>query len=350
MLIVLRRNAAEEQLEHVIKEVERLGYRPHISAGEEVTLVGAVGRPPTAEIMEHFRALPGVAEVIPISKPYKLAGRELHPGETVIDFPTGQSGDGAFMVAAGPCGVESRGQIMEAARYVRQNGGQMLRGGAYKPRTSPYAFQGLGEKGLEMLAEARAATGLPVVTEVTSPELVELVAQYADVLQVGARNAQNFALLKEVGQSGRVVLLKRGMSMRLEEFLMSAEYVLAEGNSRLILVERGIRTFEQSTRFTLDVAAIPVLKAWTHLPVWIDPSHAAGKRSLVVPLALAGAAAGADGLIVETHPKPEEALSDAAQQLDEQQFAVLMRRLAALLPALGFKQSTLTVTDGSAVS
>ena len=239
------------------------------------------------------------------------------------------------MVAAGPCGVESREQTLTAARYVKKYGAQMLRGGAFKPRTSPYSFQGLGEEGLRILAEAREETGLPVVTEVTSPDKVALVAEYADVLQIGARNAQNFALLKEAGQSGKPVLLKRGMSMTLEEFLMSAEYILSEGNPKVILVERGIRTFEKATRFTLDVSAVPVLKSWTHLPVWIDPSHPAGTRAYVTPLALAGVAAGADGLIVETHPKPEEARSDAAQQLDEEEFAEFMSRVKALLPAVG---------------
>jgi 3-deoxy-7-phosphoheptulonate synthase len=231
--------------------------------------------------------------------------------------------------------VEGLEQTLTAAHYVKKHGAQMLRGGAFKPRTSPYSFQGLGQEGLEILAEARRKTGLPIVTEVVSPEQVDLVATYADVLQIGARNAQNFALLQAAGQSGRAVLLKRGMSMTLEEFLMSAEYVLAQGNMRVILVERGIRTFEKTTRFTLDISAVPVLKSLTHLPVWIDPSHAAGKRDWVTPLALAGLAAGADGLIVETHPDPEKAQSDAAQQLNEAQFADMMSRVKALLPALG---------------
>ncbi|HGY10589.1 MAG TPA: 3-deoxy-7-phosphoheptulonate synthase [Oceanithermus profundus] len=335
MLIVTEPGIATEDFEALIAEIRRQGYTPHVSEGENRTLIGAIGRPPTPEIMDHFRALPGVEQVIRITQPFKLASWEVHPEPSVLTLPTGKSGGGHFMVAAGPCGVEDREQILTAARYVKQHGAQMLRGGAFKPRTSPYAFQGLGEEGLELLAEARAETGLPVVTEVTRPDLVELVAGYADVLQIGARNAQNFALLKAAGESGKPVLLKRGMSMTLDEFLMAAEYVLSEGNPNVVLVERGIRTFEKATRFTLDVSAVPVLKERTHLPVWIDPSHAAGKRSYVTPLALAGVAAGADGIIVETHPNPESAKSDAAQQLHEDEFAALMEAVRRLLPAVG---------------
>ncbi len=341
MVIVMRKGYTEEELRGVIREVERAGYRAHVSQGVEATLVGAIGRGAVPELMEHFRALPGVAEVIPISKPWKLASLDVRPWPTVLEFPTGRTGGGAVMVAAGPCGVESWEQTLTAARYVKRHGAQMLRGGAFKPRTSPYAFQGLGVEGLKILAEARKETGLPVVTEVLSPDQVELVAEYADVLQIGARNAQNFALLQAVGEVGKPVLLKRGMSMTLEEFLMSAEYILARGNMRVILVERGIRTFEKATRFTLDVSALPVLKSWTHLPVWVDPSHPAGKREWVIPLALAGLAAGADGIIVETHPEPEKALSDGAQQLHEGEFAELMERVRRLLPALGRSLGTL---------
>ena len=328
MLIVMKRGYTEEELQEVVREIEKVGYRPHVSRGVETTLVGAIGRGPTPELMEHFRALPGVAEVIPISKPWKLASLEVQPFPTVLEFPTGKTGGGHVLVAAGPCGVESREQTLKA------HGAHMLRGGAFKPRTSPYAFQGLGLEGLKILAEAKRETGLPIVTEVLSPEQVELVAEYADVLQIGARNAQNFPLLQAVGEAGKPVLLKRGLSMTLEEFLMSAEYILSRGNMRVILVERGIRTFEKATRFTLDVAAVPVLKSWTHLPVWIDPSHPAGKRDWVIPLALAGLAAGADGLIVETHPEPEKALSDAAQQLHEHEFAELMDKVRRLVAAL----------------
>lgn len=335
MLIVLKHGAGSTELKSVIEEVEKLGFRPHVSEGESTTLVGAIGRGPTPELLEHFSALPGVAEVIPISKPYKLASLEVSPRPSVVRFATGSTGGGEVLIAAGPCGVESREQTLTAACFVKKHGAQMLRGGAFKPRTSPYAFQGMGQEGLDILSEARKETGLPIVTEVISPEQVEQVAATADMLQIGARNAQNFALLKEAGQSGRAVMLKRGMSMTLEEFLMSAEYILSTGNKNLILAERGIRTFEKATRFTLDVAAVPVLKSWTHLPVWIDPSHPAGKRAWVAPLALAGLAAGADGLIVETHPEPEKALSDAPQQLHEHEFAELMAQIKALLPALG---------------
>jgi len=334
MLIVTKPGISQEIFSALLQEIEKQGYTPHVSKGEAHTLIGAIGAPPTPELMEHFRALPGVDQVIRISKPYKLASWEVHPEPSLLEFPTGKTGNGYFMVAAGPCGVESRQQILAAAHYVKKHGGQMLRGGAFKPRTSPYAFQGLGIEGLKLLAEARVETGLPVVTEVTSPDLVEVVAEYADVLQIGARNAQNFALLKAAGGSGKPVLLKRGMSMTLDEFLMAAEYILSEGNPNVILVERGIRTFEKSTRFTLDVSAVPVLKTQTHLPVWIDPSHAAGKREFVAPLALAGIAAGADGIIVETHPNPKEAKSDAAQQLHEDEFAAMMQRILRLLPAL----------------
>ncbi|WP_457628749.1 3-deoxy-7-phosphoheptulonate synthase [Oceanithermus sp.] len=334
MLIVTEPGISKKAFDALIEEIKRQGYTPHVSQGEAHTLIGAIGAPPTPELMEHFRALPGVEQVIRISKPYKLASWEVHPEPSVIAFPTGKTGDGHFMVAAGPCGVESREQILTAARYVKKHGAQMLRGGAFKPRTSPYAFQGLGVEGLKLLAEARGETGLPVVTEVTSPNLVDVVAEYADVLQIGARNAQNFALLKAAGGAGKPVLLKRGMSMTLDEFLMAAEYILSEGNPNVVLVERGIRTFEKSTRFTLDVSAVPVLKAQTHLPVWIDPSHAAGKRAYVQPLALAGIAAGADGIIVETHPNPEQAKSDAAQQLHEEEFATLMEAVRRLLPAV----------------
>jgi 3-deoxy-7-phosphoheptulonate synthase len=339
MLIVLKRDHTQAELQTIIEEIERQGYRPHVSQGEETTLVGAIGRGPTPELMEHFRALPGVAEVIPISKPYKLASLEVSPRPTVLRFPTGATGGGEVLIAAGPCGVESREQILSGARIVQRHGAQMLRGGAFKPRTSPYSYQGMGAEGLELLKEAREQSGLPFVTEVLSPDQVDLVASYADMLQIGARNAQNFPLLLAAGESGKPVLLKRGMSMTLEEFLMSAEYILSTGNRQVILVERGIRTFERATRFTLDVAAVPVLKSWTHLPVWIDPSHPAGRREWVSALALAGLAAGADGLIVEVHPEPEQALSDAAQQLNEAEFAQLMERIRSLLPALGRRLS-----------
>jgi len=335
MVIVMRKDADAASIEKVVSEVKSRGFMPHVSEGESRTLIGAIGPAPTEELREHFAGLAGVETVVRITKPFKLASREFRHDDSFVMIGGVKTGNGRFVVAAGPCGVESREQTLEAADIVKRAGAQVLRGGAYKPRTSPYAFQGLGEQGLEILAEARAATGLPIVTEVTTPELVEKVASVADMLQVGARNTQNFALLAEVGRSGKPVLFKRGMSTSVSEFLQAAEYILSQGNPQVVLCERGIRTFETSTRFTLDVSAVPVLKELSHLPVWVDPSHAAGRRSLVASLALAGAAAGADGIIVEVHPRPEEAKSDAAQQLDEAEFAGLMARLEPVVRALG---------------
>lgn len=335
MVIVMRKDADAASVEKVLGEVNSLGFTPHVSEGESRTLIGAIGPAPTEELREHLSGLAGVETVVRITKPFKLASREFRHDDSFVMIGGVKTGNGRFVVAAGPCGVESREQTLEAAAIVRGSGGQVLRGGAYKPRTSPYAFQGLGERGLEILAEAREATGLPIVTEVTTPELVAKVAAVADMLQVGARNTQNFALLAEVGRSGKPVLFKRGMSTSVTEFLQAAEYILSQGNPNVVLCERGIRTFETATRFTLDVGAVPVLKELTHLPVWVDPSHAAGRRSLVTSLALAGAAAGADGIIVEVHPRPEEARSDAAQQLDADEFAALMARLGPVVQALG---------------
>ena len=335
MVIVMRKDADAASVEKVISEVRSLGFTPHFSEGESRTLIGAIGPSPTEELREHFAGLAGVETVVRITKPFKLASREFRHDDSFVMIGGVKTGNGRFVVAAGPCGVESREQTLEAAGIARRSGAQVLRGGAYKPRTSPYAFQGLGERGLEILAEAREATGMPIVTEVTAPELVEKVADVADMLQVGARNTQNFALLAEVGRSGKPVLFKRGMSTSVSEFLQAAEYILSQGNTQVVLCERGIRTFETSTRFTLDVSAVPVLKELSHLPVWVDPSHAAGRRSLVASLALAGAAAGADGIIVEVHPRPEVAKSDAAQQLDEAEFQALMARLEPVVRALG---------------
>src|SRR5690606_39148546 len=323
MVIVMRKDADAASVEKVLGEVKSLGFTPHVSEGESRTLIGAIGPAPTEELREHLSGLAGVETVVRITKPFKLASREFRHDDSFVMIGGVKTGNGRFVVAAGPCGVESREQTLEAAAIVRGSGGQVLRGGAYKPRTSPYAFQGLG------------ARGLPIVTEVTTPELVAKVAAVADMLQVGARNTQNFALLAEVGRSGKPVLFKRGMSTSVTEFLQAAEYILSQGNPNVVLCERGIRTFETATRFTLDVGAVPVLKELTHLPVWVDPSHAAGRRSLVTSLALAGAAAGADGIIVEVHPRPEEARSDAAQQLDADEFAALMARLGPVVQALG---------------
>lgn len=335
MVVVMRKDAGRESIDKVIDEVTSLGFTPHISEGESRTLIGAIGPAPTEELREHLAAMPDVETVVRITKPYKLASREFRHDDSFVMIGGVKTGNGQFVVAAGPCGVESREQLFDAAAIARKHGARVLRGGAFKPRTSPYAFQGLGEEGLELLAEARAETGLPIVTEVTTPENVAMVAETADMLQIGARNTQNFALLAEAGKSGKPVLFKRGMSTSINEFLQAAEYILSQGNPNVVLCERGIRTFEAATRFTLDVSAVPVLKELTHLPVWVDPSHAAGRRALVPSLALAGAAAGADGLIIEVHARPEEAKSDAAQQLDDAEFGALMTRLKGVAQALG---------------
>ncbi|HEX7117979.1 MAG TPA: 3-deoxy-7-phosphoheptulonate synthase [Longimicrobiales bacterium] len=330
MIIVTCPDITDAQLEEIRASIEAHGLRTHVSRGERRTIVGCIGDESLIDEAA-LRALPGVESVTPILKPYKLASREFAAEPTVVRVGDGgpgrQVGGRALAVIAGPCSVETREGLAEVAEAVRAAGAGMLRGGAFKPRTSPYAFQGLGEEALRYLAEVREATGLPVVTEVMDTRQVELVARYADVLQVGARNMQNFALLSELGRVGRPVLLKRGMSATIKELLMAAEYVMAQGNRDVILCERGIRTFETATRNTLDVAAIPVLKRETHLPVIVDPSHAAGRADLVAPLAIAAVAAGADGLIVEVHPCPSRALSDGDQSLTPDAFAELMRRL-----------------------
>lgn len=321
MMIVMRTEATEEEVQAVVARVQGVGARAHVSRGEEVTVIGAVGD------REHvnrlgLEAAPGVQSVIPILKAYKLASSQLRQGErTVLDIGGRKLGGEHFALIAGPCTVETRDQTVALARTVRDGGGSLFRGGAYKPRTSPYSFQGLGQEGLSMLAEAKAQTGLPVVTELMDARDIEPVLEVADVIQIGARNMQNYALLAEIGRSGRPALLKRGFSATLEELLMAAEYILKEGNDKVILCERGIRTFETAYRFTLDLMAIPVLKEMTHLPVVVDPSHAAGRRDLVMPLSLAAAAVGADGIIVEIHPQPEEAICDGAQALYADEFA-----------------------------
>jgi 3-deoxy-7-phosphoheptulonate synthase len=340
MVVVMRKDASKEAVDAVLTEISSLGFTPHVSEGESRFVIGAIGPAPTEDAREHLRALKGVETVVAITKPYKLASREFRHDDSFVLIGNGstgtvKTGNGRFVVAAGPCGVESLEQTRQAARIARDHGAAVLRGGAYKPRTSPYSFQGLGEEGLRILAQAREETGLPIVTEITSPDLVGPVAEVADMLQIGARNTQNFSLLAEAGKSGKPVLFKRGMSTSLSEFLQAAEYVLSQGNPNVILCERGIRTFETATRFTLDLGAVPVLKELSHLPVWVDPSHAAGRRSLVGPLALAAAAAGADGLIVEVHPNPESARSDAAQQLDDADFGRLMAQLRPVVAAVG---------------
>jgi 3-deoxy-7-phosphoheptulonate synthase len=321
MMIVMKPTATDQEVQAVIDRIESCGARAHPSRGEEVTVIGAIGD------REHVARLglegaPGVQQVVPILKPYKLASSQLRGGErTVIEIGGRKIGGEHFSMIAGPCTVESRDQVMTTARAVRDAGGSLFRGGAYKPRSSPYSFQGLGQEGLRLLAEAREETGLPIVTELMDARDLEPVLEVADVIQVGARNMQNYPLLAEIGRSGRPALIKRGLSSTLEELLMAAEYILKEGNPNVLLCERGIRTFETAYRFTLDLTAIPVLKEMSHLPVIVDPSHAAGRRDLVGPLSLAAAAAGADGIIVEVHPNPEEAICDGPQALYADRFA-----------------------------
>ena len=339
MIVVMKKGAAEREIAAVVARVEELGFRADPSRGEERTVIGVIGDDRKIAEAGPFESLPGVAEVIRVLRPYRLVSRELHPESTLVTVGEGKGavtfGGSEVPVVAGPCAVESWEQLEAAARAARESGARMLRGGAYKPRTSPYAFQGLGEEGLRLLARARELTGLPVVTEVMSPEAVPLVESWADALQVGARNMQNYDLLRAVGRARKPVLLKRGLSATLEELLMAAEYVLAGGNGRVILCERGIRTYERATRNTLDLAAVPVLKEVSHLPVVVDPSHGTGKRSLVAPMALAAVAAGADGLIVEVHPRPDRALSDGPQSLDPAQLAELMVKVRAVARAVG---------------
>jgi 3-deoxy-7-phosphoheptulonate synthase len=334
MMIVMKPTASEEEIAHVVARVESVGARAHISKGEEVTVIGAIGDREHVQRLE-LEGAPGVAQVVPILKPYKLSSSQLRPsGErSVFEIGGRRIGGGNFALIAGPCTVESREQLLETARAVKDGGASMLRGGAYKPRTSPYAFQGLGQEGLRLLAEAKAETGLPVVTELMDVRDIEAVAEVADVVQVGARNMQNYTLLSEIGRAGLPVLLKRGPAATLEELLMAAEYVLKEGNEQVILCERGIRTFETAYRYTLDLMAVPVLQRLSHLPVVVDPSHAAGRRDLVGPLSLAAAAVGADGIIVEVHPNPEEAICDGPQQLrveDFAEYAALVERAAQI--------------------
>ena len=333
MLIVMKPTASEDEIAAVVARVEAVGARAQLSQGEEVTLIGAIGDREHVQRLD-LDAYPGVDHLVPILKPYKLASTQVRGGARSVHEIAGRKvGGDNFTLIAGPCTVESRDQLMTAAEAVRDAGAAMLRGGAYKPRTSPYTFQGLGQEGLRLLAEAKRETGLPIVTELMDVRDLDAVAEVADVIQVGARNMQNFTLLSELGRAGLPVLLKRGLSSTLEELLMSAEYVLKEGNERVMLCERGIRTFETAYRSTLDITAVPVLKELTHLPVIVDPSHAAGRRALVTPLSLAAAAAGADGIIVETHPAPDEAICDGPQALPTDTFAeyaTLLERAASL--------------------
>jgi len=334
MMIIMNIEATQAQIDAVVVRIEANGFKAHLSRGEERTIIGVVGNEPY-KTREQFIFLPGVDRIVPISRPYKIASREFIQENTVFPLDGIQMGGDQVVLIAGPCAVESRSQLLECAIAVKEAGAQALRGGAYKPRSSPYSFQGLGEEGLEILAEARQVTGLPVVTEVMAPEMVPLVAKYADVLQIGARNMQNFALLHAAGESQQPVLLKRGNSATIEELLMAAEYILSHGNRRVILCERGIRTFETATRNTTDINAVPVLKSLTHLPVILDPSHSTGRWEYVMPIARAAIAAGADGLIIEVHPNPAEALSDGGQSLKPEKFAALVTQVRAIARDVG---------------
>ncbi len=337
MIIIMKAGVAKDDVQPVINRIEELGLKSHPIFGENQTIVGVVGLPLPPSLDEMFEIMPGVERVVRVSKKYKLVGWDFHPQKTVIQIGDVAIGGDEVTIIAGPCSVETEEQTLETARAVAAAGAKLLRGGAYKPRTSPYEFRGLGVKGLEILAKAREETGLKIITEVMTPSDVEVVGQYTDVFQIGARNCQNYLLLEEVGKAGKPVMLKRGLSVLIEEWLLAAEYVMAQGNPNVIFCERGIRTFEQATRNTLDVAAVPVVQSMSHLPVFIDPSHAAGKRAFVASLSLAGIAAGADGLIMEVHPNPDLALSDGAQSLNFDEFNELMPRLSAVAEAVGRK-------------
>jgi 3-deoxy-7-phosphoheptulonate synthase len=340
MMIVMKEGATEEQVAHVVDRIEAVGCSAHISKGELLTVIGAIGdRDRVASL--GLEGAPGVDHLVPILKPYKLASAQFRKGErTVVDVDGRRVGGDHFGLIAGPCTVEGREQTLEVARVVAENGATMLRGGAYKPRTSPYSFQGLGVEGLRLLQEAKEETGLPIVTELMDVRDVADVVEVADVIQVGARNMQNYTLLAEIGRAGLPVLLKRGLSATLDELLMAAEYVLKEGNGNVMLCERGIRTFETSYRFTLDLMAVPVLRELTHLPVIVDPSHAAGRRDWVQPMSLAAAAAGADGIIVEVHNEPEEAICDGPQAIATERFADYSDQLRVVAEVAGKELST----------
>ncbi len=334
MIIIMKHGATTEQVGNITQYIERWGCKPHISAGAETTIIGVIGDVRRVD-RDQIALMDGVESTVRILRPYKLVGRDFHPMNTLVNVNGVVVGGEKVVVMAGPCAVESRDQLIETAWAVKNAGASMLRGGAYKPRSSPYSFQGLGEDGLKIMAEARDLTGLPVVTEVMDPQMIPLISDYADLLQVGARNMQNFALLAALGKNNRPVLLKRGMMSSIEELLMAAEYILANGNDQVILCERGIRTFETYTRNTLDINAVPLVKQLSHLPMIVDPSHATGKWELVEPTSRAAIAAGADGLIVEVHPRPEEALSDGAQSLKPERFTQLMRNIQPIAAALG---------------
>jgi len=331
----MKSGAAEKDLDHVVEVIEELGYKAHLIRGVERTVIGAVGDERGKARLESLRTLAGVDNVVPILKPFKLVSRELKQDDTEIDVDGVVLGGREIQIMAGPCSVESREQILEIADVVKEGGAKILRGGAFKPRTSPYSFQGLEEEGLKLLAEARERTGLKIITEVMDGHNADLVAEYADIVQVGARNMQNFALLKSLGKIGKPIMLKRGMMSTIQEFLMSAEYIMSEGNYNVILCERGIRTFETATRNTLDLNAVPVIKQLSHLPIIVDPSHGTGRWDLVLPMAKSSIAAGADGLMIEVHPHPEMAFSDGFQSLMPKRYYTLMAEIKPLATAMG---------------
>jgi 3-deoxy-7-phosphoheptulonate synthase len=338
VLVVMKAHAGPAEIARVCHRIETLGFKPHIIPGEQRTAIGITGNSGPVDAAE-FEDLPGVAEAIRVSKPYKLVSRETKPEDTVVQIRSQAVGGIELALCAGPCSVESREQILDSARAAKAAGAQLLRGGAYKPRTSPYSFQGLGEEGLRYLAEAREETGLGIVTEAVDTETFDLVERYADCVQIGARNMQNFSLLRRAGRSSKPILLKRGMSSTLEEFLMAAEYILAEGNYKVVLCERGVRTFADHTRNTLDLSVVPAVRSLSHLPILVDPSHGTGKRDKVLPMGLAAVAAGAHGLIVEMHPDPEKALSDGYQSLDPNQFAEMADECRAIHDLLAARRN-----------
>ncbi|MBI3893564.1 MAG: 3-deoxy-7-phosphoheptulonate synthase [Candidatus Wallbacteria bacterium] len=333
MLVVMKKDSNQQAIDRVCDLIRARGFAPHVMPGAVRIAIGVTGNQGFVEI-ENLESVDGVMEVIHVTSPHKLVSRDVHPEDTIVDVRGVPIGGKEIVVMAGPCAVESREQVMHIAREVKRLGARMLRGGAFKPRTSPYAFQGLKKQGLEFLAEAREETGLPIVTEVKDTDNLELVAEYADLLQIGARNMQNFTLLEEVGKLRKPVLLKRGMSATIKELLLAAEYIMSQGNYQVILCERGIRTFEDSTRNTLDLNAVPVMKALSHLPVVVDPSHGIGLWSKVTPMARASVAAGADALIIEVHHEPQKALSDGAQSLTPKSFALLMRDVRRIAAAV----------------
>ena len=336
MIIVMKTGSQDREITDVLARLDNLGLKGHLSRGVERTVIGVVGvTAAVPDLRERLSMIPGVEDVVPISRPYKLASREFKPDDTVIKVGGVKIGGNEVVVIAGPCAAETREQVMSTARAVKAAGASILRGGAFKPSTSPYSFRGLGEEGLKLLAEAKEETGLPLITEVLTPDDVELVVRYADILQVGARNMQNFILLDEVGRANKPVMLKRGMSATIQEWLLAAEYILSQGNRQVILCERGIRTFETYTRNTMDVSAIPIIHKLSHLPIVADPSHGTGKWYLVAPMALAAVAAGANGLMVEVHPAPDTALKDGAQSLTFEHFEDLMRQLVPVAAAMG---------------